>query len=51
MTVHGDGVVAGSLTGGCVEAAVHDTALDALRTGELRRERFGYSECLSSMLS
>lgn len=44
MAVRGDGVVAGSLTGGCVEAAVHDTALDVLRTGEPARERFGYSD-------
>ncbi|QGK70132.1 hypothetical protein GIY23_11880 [Allosaccharopolyspora coralli] len=44
MAVRGDSVVAGSLTGGCVEAAVHDTALDVLRTGTPRRERFGYSD-------
>jgi xanthine dehydrogenase accessory factor len=44
MAVRDDGVVIGSVSGGCVEGAVVDAALEALRTGELRLHSFGYSD-------
>ncbi|MCB7136592.1 XdhC family protein [Cellulosimicrobium marinum] len=44
MAVRADGAVLGSLSGGCVEGAVHAAALDAVATGECRRETFGYSD-------
>src|SRR5690606_12438854 len=44
MAVRADGAVLGSLSGGCVEGAVHDAALDAIATGQSRRETFGYSD-------
>ncbi|QJW37411.1 XdhC family protein [Cellulosimicrobium protaetiae] len=44
MAVRADGAVLGSLSGGCVEGAVHDAALDAIATGESHRETFGYSD-------
>ncbi|MBD5786951.1 XdhC family protein [Cellulosimicrobium terreum] len=44
MAVRADGAVIGSLSGGCVEAAVHAAALDAIATGECHRETFGYSD-------
>ncbi|GII99688.1 xanthine dehydrogenase accessory factor [Sediminihabitans luteus] len=40
---HGSRVV-GSLTGGCVEAAVLDVAHDVARTGRPRLERFGFGD-------
>ncbi|ROS74467.1 XdhC family protein [Cellulomonas sp. PhB143] len=40
--VHGDEVV-GSLSGGCVEAAVHAACVEAVRTGRPHRESFGWS--------
>jgi xanthine dehydrogenase accessory factor len=44
MAVSEDGEVAGSVSGGCVEAAVVAEALDVLATGVARRCVFGYSD-------
>ena len=44
MAVAADGVVAGSVSGGCVEGAVVSEALDVLATGERRMVTFGYSD-------
>lgn len=43
MLISAAGEVAGTLSGGCVEAAVFDAALEALATGQPRRMSFGYS--------
>ena len=43
MMVSEAGAVLGSLSGGCVEGAVVELALEALRDGGTRREVFGYS--------
>ncbi|MEV0251202.1 XdhC family protein [Nocardia sp. NPDC050712] len=44
MAVSADGQVVGSVSGGCVEAAVHQLCLDALESGRAVRQRFGYSD-------
>ncbi|GAB2668499.1 XdhC family protein [Nocardia goodfellowii] len=44
MAVSADGRVAGSVSGGCVEAAVHQLCLEALDSGRAVRQRFGYSD-------
>jgi len=44
MAVSEDGEVAGSVSGGCVEGAVVEAALEALDTGERRVISFGYSD-------
>ncbi|MFZ3453375.1 XdhC family protein [Arthrobacter sp. 7Tela_A1] len=44
MVVTADGGVLGSLTGGCVEAAVLESALEAIADGKPRTESFGYSD-------
>ncbi|MEU8900451.1 XdhC family protein [Nocardia sp. NPDC048505] len=44
MAVSADGQVLGSVSGGCVEAAVHELCLDALSSGRAVRRRFGYSD-------
>jgi xanthine dehydrogenase accessory factor len=44
MAVTEDGEVAGSVSGGCVEGAVVEAGLEALRTGERRVHTFGYSD-------
>ncbi|WP_454728897.1 XdhC family protein [Cellulosimicrobium protaetiae] len=44
MAVRVDGAVLGSLSGGCVEGAVHAAALDAIASGASHRETFGYSD-------
>jgi xanthine dehydrogenase accessory factor len=44
MAVSEDGVVAGSVSGGCVEGAVVEAALESLRTGERRVHTFGFSD-------
>ncbi|MFB8227888.1 XdhC family protein [Cellulosimicrobium sp. NPDC055967] len=44
MAVRADGAVLGSLSGGCVEGAVHAAALDAIAAGRCHRETFGYSD-------
>ncbi len=44
MAVSSDGDVIGSVSGGCVEAAVVTEALDILATGARRMVSFGYSD-------
>ncbi|MBN0040421.1 XdhC family protein [Cellulosimicrobium cellulans] len=44
MAVRADGAVIGSLSGGCVEGAVHAASLDAIASGTSHRETFGYSD-------
>ncbi|QHA02623.1 XdhC/CoxI family protein [Streptomyces broussonetiae] len=44
LAVDSEGTVIGSVSGGCVEGAVYDLCLEALRTGQSTRERFGYSD-------
>ena len=44
MAVNDEGEVAGSVSGGCVEGAVVEEALDILKTGERRLVTFGYSD-------
>ncbi|CAO5185408.1 xanthine dehydrogenase accessory factor [Frankia sp. AiPs1] len=44
MAVAADGEVVGSVSGGCVEGAVHDSALEALRQGGPRLEHFGFTD-------
>ncbi|MFE3548574.1 XdhC family protein [Streptomyces kronopolitis] len=43
LAVDGRGAAVGSVSGGCVEAAVYDLCVQALRDGVTLRERFGYS--------
>jgi xanthine dehydrogenase accessory factor len=43
MAVAEDGEVLGNVTGGCVEAAVHETALAVLASGRPQRCRYGVS--------
>jgi len=44
MAVSADGRVAGSVSGGCVEGAVVESAQAALADGRVRLETFGYSD-------
>lgn len=44
LAVDETGTVVGSVSGGCVEGAVYELCREALRTGEPRRETFGYSD-------
>jgi xanthine dehydrogenase accessory factor len=44
MLVSARGDVVGSVSGGCVEAAVHDLALEVLATGRPVRRSFGYAD-------
>ncbi|MGV9675919.1 XdhC family protein [Nocardia sp. NPDC003482] len=44
MAVDASGAVRGSLSGGCVEAAVHDLCQRVLTTGLPLRTRFGYTD-------
>jgi len=44
MLVAGGGEILGSLSGGCVEGAVVESALDAIATGQGRRGRFSYTD-------
>ena len=44
MAVADDGEVAGSVSGGCVEAAVVTEALEVLDKGDRRMVSFGYSD-------
>ena len=44
MAVSGEGHVAGSVSGGCVEGAVVAEALQVLESGERRTVSFGYSD-------
>ncbi len=44
LAVDSEGTVIGSVSGGCVEGAVYDLCVQALRDGETVLERFGYSD-------
>jgi len=44
MVVSGEGEVAGSVSGGCVEGAVVTEALEVLDSGERKMVSFGYSD-------
>ncbi|MFB8002567.1 XdhC family protein [Nocardia sp. NPDC056000] len=44
LAVNTEGVVVGSISGGCVEGAVYELCRESLRTGEPVRETFGYSD-------
>lgn len=44
MAVSGDGEVAGSVSGGCVEGAVVLEALEVLESGDRRLVTFGFSD-------
>ncbi|MBE8477351.1 XdhC family protein [Streptomyces justiciae] len=44
LAVDSDGTAVGSVSGGCVEAAVYDLCRQALQDGRSRIERFGYSD-------
>ncbi len=44
MAVADDGEVAGSVSGGCVEAAVVTEALEVLEKGDRRMVSFGYGD-------
>ncbi|MET7850652.1 XdhC family protein, partial [Streptomyces avermitilis] len=41
LAVDSDGTVIGSVSGGCVEAAVYDSCVQALEDGTTHQERFG----------
>jgi xanthine dehydrogenase accessory factor len=44
LAVDADGIVIGSISGGCVEGAVYELCREVLRTGRPVRESFGYSD-------
>ncbi|WP_406351859.1 XdhC family protein [Streptomyces sp. NBC_01635] len=44
LAVDREGTVIGSVSGGCVEGAVHELCLEALADGGTRVQRFGYSD-------
>ncbi|WP_084477970.1 XdhC family protein [Nocardia jejuensis] len=44
LAVNTDGVVVGSISGGCVEGAVYELCRESLHTGLPVRESFGYSD-------
>ena len=44
MVVKADGQVAGSVSGGCVEGAVHESALEVLKSGKPARLHFGVAD-------
>ncbi|MEV5937441.1 XdhC/CoxI family protein [Streptomyces sp. NPDC051994] len=44
LAVDSEGQAIGSVSGGCVEGAVYDLCVQALRDGTSVRERFGYSD-------
>ncbi|MFJ9031620.1 XdhC family protein [Streptomyces sp. NPDC102274] len=44
LAVDHSGTAIGSVSGGCVEGAVYDLCVQALRDGRTVRERFGYSD-------
>ncbi|NEB63319.1 XdhC family protein, partial [Streptomyces diastaticus] len=44
LAVDADGTVVGSVSGGCVEAAVYELCRQALQDGDTVLERFGYSD-------
>ncbi|MFD3452801.1 XdhC family protein [Streptomyces sp. NPDC058691] len=44
LAVDSEGTVIGSVSGGCVEGAVYELCVQALKDGETHCERFGYSD-------
>ena len=44
MAISDDGVIVGSISGGCIEGAVIDIALDVIATGHASRQRFTISD-------
>ncbi|WNM33354.1 XdhC/CoxI family protein [Streptomyces sp. Li-HN-5-11] len=44
LAVDSEGTVVGSVSGGCVEGAVYDLCVQALRDGDTVLERFGYND-------
>lgn len=44
MAVFGNGVVAGSVSGGCVEGAVYETAHEVLSSGSPQLQRYGFTD-------
>ncbi|MBT2455646.1 XdhC family protein [Streptomyces sp. ISL-86] len=44
LAVDAGGTALGSISGGCVESAVHEICLDAIASGEGGLHRFGYSD-------
>ncbi|EST38111.1 hypothetical protein N566_09235, partial [Streptomycetaceae bacterium MP113-05] len=44
LAVDADGVAVGSVSGGCVEGAVYELCVEALRNGRAVTERFGYGD-------
>jgi xanthine dehydrogenase accessory factor len=44
MVVSPDGTVAGSVSGGCVEAAVYELANEVVKTGRSELQRYGFSD-------
>ncbi|MGY4710879.1 XdhC family protein [Mycolicibacterium sp. CBM1] len=44
MVVAPDGAVSGSVSGGCVEGAVYESAVEVIQTGVPRLERYGVSD-------
>ena len=44
MVVAPDGTVAGSVSGGCVEAAVYELATEVVRTGHPQLQRYGITD-------
>ncbi|MFD8795623.1 XdhC family protein [Streptomyces vinaceus] len=44
LAVDAGGTALGSISGGCVESAVHELCLDAIASGECGVHRFGYSD-------
>ncbi|MGW2993193.1 XdhC family protein [Streptomyces sp. NPDC001193] len=44
LAVDAGGTALGSVSGGCVESAVHELCLDAITSGEGGVHRFGYSD-------
>ncbi|MGC3002380.1 XdhC family protein, partial [Streptomyces sp. G35A] len=44
LAVDADGTAIGSVSGGCVEGAVHELCAQALRDGKTVLERFGHSD-------
>ncbi|MEU1348309.1 XdhC/CoxI family protein [Streptomyces sp. NPDC005775] len=44
LAVDSEGTAIGSVSGGCVEGAVYELCVQALRDGRTVRERFGYSD-------
>jgi xanthine/CO dehydrogenase XdhC/CoxF family maturation factor len=47
LAVSSGGEMVGSVSGGCVEGAVYDEALEAMRTGQARLLHFGISDELA----